>query len=129
MDLNKPQRVFGCKGFFLRAFFIFARFFSLDHHQRRHQPLISLKQKGHTFALGGEGGAAIGGVHGAVQRLVGPQQHRRHGQGIIQIRQRAAGKLGAGGQNGLRLFCDGLLLRGGGVLFIDQYRPIQKIRK
>jgi hypothetical protein len=52
MELNKTRRGVGCKGVFLRAFFIFARFFSLDHHQRGDQCLISLKQKSHKKKLG-----------------------------------------------------------------------------
>lgn len=75
------------------------------------EALVFGEQEFDAFAFRGEGLFAKGGVHGFVEGLMRLEQGGGHGERIIEVGQRVAGKLGASVQNGLRFFLDVFYLR------------------
>jgi len=51
---------------------------------------VEIKEKRHTFGFGFEIGFTVGGIHGAVERLVALEQNGWHGQRIVKIGKHSA---------------------------------------
>lgn len=78
--------------------------------------LVALEQEGDALGVGLEAALAVGGIDGAVQRLVRLDQCRRHGDRIVEVGECAVGEGGAGVEHTLGGGFDGLaLLVAGGV--------------
>ena len=65
----------------------------LLHRERGGELFVEGEEVFDALAVGGEGVLAVAAVHGAVERLVGFGEARRHRHRIIQVRQGAAGEL------------------------------------
>jgi len=57
--------------------------------QWRGELLVELEEKFHAGTVAGEGFLAVATVHGAVEFGVGSCQRWRHGDGIVEVGQRA----------------------------------------
>ena len=84
--------------------------------QQAGELLVALEQEFHALRVAGEGGFAVAGVHGAVERLMGFDQRGRHRERVVEVGQRALRKLRAGIQHGLRGILDFLALRVAGFV-------------
>ena len=58
--------------------------------ERVGERLVAVEEEGDAVRLGGEGLRAVGPVHGPVQRGVGLDERRRHGERVVEVRERGA---------------------------------------
>jgi len=63
--------------------------FGVCCRQQAGDALVQLKQEGDAFGVGGVGLFAatglVGGVYGGVEFVVGLEQGRGHGQGVVEV--------------------------------------------
>lgn len=92
---------------------LFARWLRL-YRQQAGEGLVAGEEEGDAGGVGGGVFIGVGGVDGAVQRLVGAEQIGRHGERIVEIGQARARMRGAGIEHGLGCGFDGDALLVGG---------------